>query len=216
MAKLYALDLGDWPENQWQALLPILSPDRQQKVLSCSKPADRNRSAGAGWLLQYAMAQEGIRPDAALVRSPLGKPEFSEHPQMQFSLSHAGPWAVCAVSRDPVGVDVELPRCTMAIARRFFSPRELEGLEDFSEPERRDRLNRLWAAKEAFVKALGGGLTIVLSSFTVSLHEHDIQLEQALSPLPYRLHEYLLSPGRICLCTTEPKPELQLLNKQVF
>lgn len=212
MARLYALDLLSWDEDHWQQLLPSLPPDRVQKVLTCRRPEDRARSAGAGWLLRYALIREGLSPETPIARTALGKPCLPEHPQVQFSLSHAGHWAVCAVSADPVGVDVELPRCTMDIARRFFSPEELEGLELLPEAERRDRLNRLWTAKEAFVKALGGGLTIPLDSFTVQLSKAEALLEQTRTPLPYRLHEYALDGARLCLCCTDARPTLELVQ----
>lgn len=214
MARLYGLHLQGFDQTDWQALLPRLSPARQQRVLACRREDDRLRAAGVGWLLQYAMAQAGVPHDAPLEKTPLGKPCFPDFPHVQFSLSHAGAWAVCAVSPQPVGVDVEMPRCTMAIARRFFPAEELAALENLPEPERRDQLNRLWTAREAFLKALGCGLTVPLDSFSIRLHHGGAALEQSLSPLPYLLHEYPLDTGRICLCTTDEKPELEILDKK--
>lgn len=209
MATLYGLDLQPFEHGRWQDLLKVLPPERQQRVTSCLFSGDRARAAGSGWLLQYALLQEGIPADKQrLFKTELGKPFLPDYPDIHFSVSHSGSWVVCAVSRDPVGVDVELPRCTMEIGRRFFQPQELEGLENLPDPIRKDQLNRLWTAKEAFVKALGGGLTIPLNSFTVHLQEHHAVLEQTLSPLPYRLHEYPAVHFRICLCTTESRPEL--------
>ena len=64
----------------------------------------------------------------------------------------------------------------------------------------------------AFVKALGGGLTIPLNSFSVFLQEQGAVLEQTLSPLPYRLHEYRAEESRVCLCTTEDRPDITILD----
>ena len=109
---------------------------------------------------------------------------------------------VCALSGAPVGVDVEQPRCTEAVARRYFLPAELEALPDRSAGS----LTRLWTAKEAFVKALGLGLTLPLTSFTVLLEPAPI-LRQNQSPLPYRLHEYQLEDCPLCLCAVDDRPE---------
>lgn len=213
MAQLYGLDLRPFFDSRWQSFLPSLPPERQAAVQRRRSDADRARTAGAGWLLQYALAQAGIAPEEQVFqKTELGKPFLPFHPGLQFNLSHSGSWAVCAVSRDPVGVDVEQPRCTMEIARRFFQEKELEGLDTLSEPQQRDQLNRLWTAKEAFIKALGGGLTIPLNSFSVILMENSAFLEQFCSPLPFELHEYSVKNARICLCTTEKKPELTLIT----
>ena len=209
MAKLYLLDIYPYETGRWRELLPALSTERQQKALSCRFEPDQARAAGAGWLLQYALSEAGIPVQKQqILRADKGKPYLVHHPEVHFSLSHSSRWVVCAISKDPVGVDVELPRCTMDVGLRFFRPDEMSGLEQLPFVEQRDQLNRLWTAKEAFVKALGGGLTIPLSSFTVQLQEQEAILEQSLSPLPYRLHEYKPDASRICLCTTEDRPEL--------
>lgn len=208
MAQLYGLDLRPFQNGRWQKFLSVLPADRQETVQRRRSDADRARAAGAGWLLQYALLQEGITPEEQILeKTELGKPYLPAHPEVHFNLSHSGHWAVCAISRDPVGVDVELPRCSAKIAHRFFQPEELDGLELIP-----DQLNRLWTAKEAFVKALGGGLTIPLNSFSVFLQEQGAVLEQAQSPLSYRLHEYQIDQSRVCLCTTEDRPELILVS----
>lgn len=200
MTRLYALNVN---KLDWQAVLPLLSPARQEKVARFAKEADKARSAGAGWLLQHALEQADVSI-CSLAETPLGKPYLPEHPDLHFSLSHAGDWAVCAVGNAPLGVDVEQPRCTMEIAKRFFCSDELPETED------KDFLNRLWTAKEAFVKALGGGLTIPLNSFKVYLNENEAVLEQNLSPLPYKLQEFVLEGHRICLCATGKVKQLEI------
>ena len=130
MVKLYALQISPLlPENRWEALLPLLSPQRQQRILACRHGADRARLAGAGWLLRYALSQEGIPVHAQqFTTSPDGKPLLANG-SLDFSLSHSGEWVLCAVSSQLVGVDVELPRCTLATARRFFAPEEVAMVE---------------------------------------------------------------------------------------
>ena len=129
MVQLYALDLQPLLAGGWEDLMPQLSRWRQKKVMSLCHDADRARSAGAGWLLDYALTEAGIpRDQRAIQLQPGGKPELVRG-GVHFSLGHAGPWAVCALAGTPVGVDVELPRCTMATARRFFAPAEVAQVE---------------------------------------------------------------------------------------
>ena len=210
MVKLYALQISPLlPENRWEALLPLLPPQRQQRILACRHGTDRARLAGAGWLLGYALSQEGIPVHAQqFTISPDGKPMLVSG-QVEFSLSHSGEWVVCAVSSQPVGVDVELPRCTLATARRFFAPEEVAMVEALPKADQADALLRLWTAKEAFTKALGTGLKQGLDSFLVRLGQNGATLVQNISPLPYQLEEYVLLGCRVCLCTSEARPELQ-------
>lgn len=213
MATLSLLDLRPLLHGGWQDLLPLLPPERQERIRSCPRDADQARLTGAGWLLRLVLERAGVPPEQQrFSAAPLGKPQLAGHPELQFSLSHSGRWAVCALAGTPVGVDVEGPRCTPAIARRFFHPDELPDFDSMSEPEYLDRLNRLWTAKEAFTKALGGGLTIPLDRFLVHLPPDGARLEQTLSPLPYRLHEYRLADCRLCLCTVDDRPEPELIS----
>lgn len=205
MTKLYAMNLTPYMDGRWRSLLPRLPQARQERALACRFDADRARVAGAGMLLQTALERAGIPAERQrFAENPFGKPYLTEFPDLHVSLSHGGPWAVCAVSDRPVGVDVELPRCSYAVAKRYFHPEELPQATDA------DRLCRLWTAKEAFVKALGTGLTTPLNSFRVELEP--LRLHQTHSPLPYVLHEYRLSPCRLCLCAADSRPPLELVE----
>lgn len=206
MTALYACSLRSLLQGGWYRLLSALPAERQQRALACRHDADSARIVAAGLLLQQALARHGVPPEAQRFTSnPWGKPLLAEAEHLQFSLSHSGNWVVCAVADHPVGVDLEYPRCSAAIARRYFHP--LEAIHG----DNPDSLCRIWTAKEAFVKALGVGLTLPLDSFLVCLHPDRLQLQQTHSPLPYRLHEYTMDTARICLCCTDEKPELTFL-----
>lgn len=188
----------------WEKLLSQLPQERQDRIKACRQEGDRQRCAGAGLLLQWSLAQWGVPPEAQqFVFNQFGKPFLRSRNDLFFSLSHSGPWVVCAIASHPVGVDIEV-RCPEPVARRHFHP-----LEQTSDP---DSLLRIWSAKEAFLKAIGTGLTQSLDSFIVHLTNHDATLEQTQSPLPYRLHEYSLPPYRICLCSTDERPKLEYVS----
>ena len=211
MTKLYALDLRYYENGRWQDLLAQLPPERRHRAHACRFETDQMRIACAGHLLQRALEKAGIPAEAQIfAENQWGKPYLKDRKDIHFSLSHSGVWAVCAVSDENVGVDVELPRCNMAVAKRFFRPEELEGLDALDRYHQSDALNRLWTAKEAFLKMLGKGLTLPLDSFTVRLGEK-AELIQDYTDLPYRLHEYRRGLYRICLCTTDDRPEVELI-----
>jgi len=103
-----------------------------------------------------------------------GKPYLaSPIPAIRFNVSHSGNIAAFAfAANDELGVDVEQhrPMTDMEqIAHRFFSPGECQDLLRIPEGERVAAFFDGWVRKEAFIKALGQGLSIPLDSFRVSL-----------------------------------------------
>lgn len=209
MTKLYALDLRPFEGGLWRKDLDILPTERRERALSCRKEHDGMRIACAGYLLRHALLEEGIE-SPVFAKNEWGKPFLADRDDLHFSLSHSGHWALCAISNLPVGVDVELPRCTMAVAKRHFRPDELENIAQLDSTRQADALNRFWTAKEAFAKMLGRGLTLPLGSFSVRPGEPSV-LEQSCTDLPYRLHEYCLEAYRVCLCSTDDRPKLEVL-----
>ncbi|HEX8557463.1 MAG TPA: 4'-phosphopantetheinyl transferase superfamily protein [Pyrinomonadaceae bacterium] len=101
-----------------------------------------------------------------------GKPSLA-HPTLRFNLSHAGEVALLAVtSGREVGVDVEAIRDDVEgekLAEHFFSPGEVETLMSLPEAARARAFFDCWTRKEAFIKALGSGLSHPLDAFDVSL-----------------------------------------------
>lgn len=119
--------------------------------------------------------------DAASVQfvyGPQGKPALSPAPKnapssLQFNASHSGDLAAYAFTNGcKIGVDVERYRALPDlenIARRFFSPEETAELLALSPAETASGFFNCWTRKEAFIKAMGGGLSIPLDSFRVTL-----------------------------------------------
>ncbi len=71
-----------------------------------------------------------------------------------------------------IGIDVERIRTQFdieGIARRFFSPDEVERLFKLDVDLQRTAFFLCWTRKEAYIKAKGGGLSIPLDQFDVSL-----------------------------------------------
>lgn len=102
--------------------------------------------------------QPGSHGKLALLGPPAG---------IEFNVSHSGDYALISVTSGvPCGVDLEHSRANMeevAIAERFFCPREVEWL---AHTER--GFLRLWVVKEAIIKAVGHGLSIPLSDVDVT------------------------------------------------
>ncbi len=104
-----------------------------------------------------------------------GKPYLagSEHAALRFNLSHSRGLALYAVTRKrEIGVDLEYESEKVdidAIARRFFSAREVAAIKSLPDHEKRRAFFACWTRKEACIKARGEGLSIDLESFSVSV-----------------------------------------------
>jgi 4'-phosphopantetheinyl transferase len=80
---------------------------------------------------------------------------------LSFNLSHSGDFAVLAISAQKrVGVDIEVirQRDFMKIAEHYFHPQETLALRGFPHNQKINVFFELWTRKEAFLKALGGGI----------------------------------------------------------
>ncbi len=103
-----------------------------------------------------------------------GKPAIPNS-ELEFNISHSGDLALFAFAKNiPIGVDVEAIKPKIEyedIAKRFFSPTEYEQLLQIPTPTRKTAFFNCWTRKEAFIKAIGEGLSFPLSDFDVSVQE---------------------------------------------
>ncbi len=92
---------------------------------------------------------------------------------LDFNLSHSAQWMLLGLSDGAaLGVDVEVPRHVpelRAIAQSHFAAAERQELLSMPVEWQQDAFFACWTRKEAFVKALGGGLSLPLDGFEVSL-----------------------------------------------
>ena len=155
----------------------LLDADERARATRLRLPHARERFVVAHGALRDVLARY-VGARAASLRFALGamgKPTLARPPAtgISFNLAHSGDVAMLAVSRRAaVGIDVEELRDATpveAIATRFFSPAEIEGLNALPAAERQARFFTLWAAKEAYVKALGDSVWQRLPSVRVLL-----------------------------------------------
>mgnify|MGYP003306333710 CR=1 FL=1 len=95
-----------------------------------------------------------------------GKP-YLVGDEICFNLSHSDNIALCSVSGDVVGCDVEKIRpYNPKLAKRFFTTEEFSLLEKSDNPDL--LFTRLWTMKESILKCLGSGLSGGLSEYDFS------------------------------------------------
>jgi 4'-phosphopantetheinyl transferase len=168
-------------ESKQTRLLARLSADEQQR-------AERMRIEEKK--LQYIVGRAALRNIlASYLDTTYDKISFDYGPQkkptianqdsrppdqrIEFNLSHSGKIVLIALTRNkPIGIDIEYKETDRAdekIAQRYFSSEECRALSKLEAADRIDGFYRCWTSKEAFVKALGDGLTFPLDAFDVAL-----------------------------------------------
>jgi len=152
-----------------------LSAEEAERAGSFRFERDRRRFvASRRWLRRLLADHLGADPaEIDYEVDAHGKPRLASNDSsgLRFSLSRSGNVALVGMAvRREVGVDIEAHGTDdhAAVARRMFSSPERSVLERLDGVERREGFFRLWARKEAFVKAVGVGLTMPLDAIDVT------------------------------------------------
>lgn len=84
-------------------------PDyRKRKIDSCSSEKEKRLSLAAGILLSKAILYAGFDESCLdYDYKESGMPYFKNEPNLHFSISKSEERAICAISENPIGVDVE-------------------------------------------------------------------------------------------------------------
>jgi 4'-phosphopantetheinyl transferase len=161
-----------------EAARAILSADELKRSARFLREADRNRFVAARAMLRGILGGAlGIAPgQVAFVYGPHGKPALAPplaDSGIRFNLSHsAGRALVAWATGHELGADLELVRPVRygaKIAQRFFSDDEQRAFDGVAAESWDEAFFRCWTRKEAFIKAIGDGLSYPLRSFSVSM-----------------------------------------------
>ena len=179
--------------------LSVLSADERERTARFYAERHRGRYAsGRATLRRLLGAHLGCAPsEIEFTLGPFGKP-YLHGADTQFNVSHCEDVALIAVADGvaALGVDIELSREGVGgvdIAQRFFSKGEVARLLALQLDERDDAFLRCWTRKEALLKGHGGGLTLPLHDFQVSLEPRRpaaiVEYGPALSGGSWQLHD---------------------------
>jgi 4'-phosphopantetheinyl transferase len=168
----YSLATGAALES-WLALIAAGERERAMRFVDAS---GRSRFAVAHAVMRAILAQYvGCAPlEIDIAKEAKGKPVLGDRhgaSAFSFNLAHSADRALLGVSRNRrIGVDLERENEGVGeteIARRFFSASEQAAIAAQRPDQRRAGFYRHWVAKEAVVKAHGGGMTVPLQRFDV-------------------------------------------------
>jgi 4'-phosphopantetheinyl transferase len=169
----WLVDLGNAVASA-SALRDDLTPDDRAHADSMVTPARRDELIVRRGALRRILATYLHQPAASIRFTPnsAGKPEVVDASfDCRFNVSHSGSHMVVAVTAArAIGVDVQVirprTRC-LDLARRFFSPSEVQSLSRVPADEIESAFFDLWTLKEAWVKCLGAGIAYGLHRFTI-------------------------------------------------
>ncbi|MGB7292541.1 MAG: 4'-phosphopantetheinyl transferase superfamily protein [Thermodesulfobacteriota bacterium] len=143
---------------------------------------DRRHFIAARGILRVILGRYlKLKPDSLkFIYTPHGKPKIPnelDQNYLKFNLSHSHGHALYAItSGREIGIDIERVRANLSvekIAKRFFSPLEFKMLNALPPSERIEGFFNCWTRKEAYIKAIGEGLSIPLNQFDVTLNPSD-------------------------------------------
>lgn len=168
----------DVTDDDLQSLSQGLAPDERERARRFRFPRDRRHFIAARGVLREILSRYlGVQPrEVRFQYGSHGKPALEDAlgtNDLNFSLSHSSELALYALTLGrAVGIDLEWTRKDLAskhVAERFFSPREVSTLCTLPESMQIEGFFNCWTRKEAYVKALGEGLSFPLDRFEVSL-----------------------------------------------
>jgi 4'-phosphopantetheinyl transferase len=172
--------------NVTQQLLEALEDTLEKKEMDRANrfhfEKDRRHFIAARGLLRVILGSYlKLKPNRLnFIYTPHGKPKIAneiEYNYLKFNLSHSHGLALYAITLGrKIGIDIERVRTNLSfekLAKRFFSPLEFQMLSSLPPSERIEGFFNCWTRKEAYIKAIGEGLSIPLNQFDVTLNPSD-------------------------------------------
>lgn len=172
-----------WHTSAANTSIPLAFPlailDEEERDRATRFHLDRDRKLfvlGRAFLRCLLARYTGTHPAHIRFKQNQYGKLFLEHPvsSVQFNVAHSGDCIIHAIAQGAeVGVDVETIRdfAEPDTISSYFAPGEQEWLLAADLHERNTGFFTLWTCKEAYIKALGLGLSKPLNSFGISLAE---------------------------------------------
>lgn len=188
-------------EQMFTRMLMSVSPERQQKARRYKFPKGKALSLGAALALDKLLQRRGLRErDQRYLEGKHGKPSLADHPEIHFSISHSSHFVACAMADCEIGIDIQhLVKVNEPLMRRVLSDEELGMVMAQQGEERQMLFARLWALKEAYLKAVGTGITDDFPSFSLENERPRLVNRQGF----FLFREFDFPEGKGALCVVD-------------
>ena len=233
IVKTYIISKKQFDEEyEYEKAVNSISAYRRQKIDKLKNAEDKKRSLAAAIALNAALKEYGLEERSMEYElGKQGKPYFRNQPEIHFSISHSGDYAICSIGSHEIGNDIERVRSGREkVAQRFFAKEELDWIYDAESSdtskrsdisaERDDKIFRIWTMKESFLKVTGLGMSLPLNEFAIVVADNGcIHIRQDINDKTYHIKEYImtdvLNEGedyKISVCSETPVFAVQLIQ----
>jgi 4'-phosphopantetheinyl transferase len=161
---LYTKLPGNEQENRFNELLALLPPLLREKNLRYKFWQDRWRNL-MGKLLLLDVLDSCQLPGGLLDTLDYtyhGRPFFKDLPGIDFNISHAGNYIICALAKEiTIGIDIEeIKPCSFDDFANTMNEQQWMIINSSPEPYR--QFYTYWAIKESIIKADSRGMSLPL------------------------------------------------------
>ncbi|HXA46149.1 MAG TPA: 4'-phosphopantetheinyl transferase superfamily protein, partial [Burkholderiaceae bacterium] len=189
-------------DPQWDDVAAVLNDAEREKAaryrtLTLRQHYRRCRSALRVILSRYVAPNvDAAAANIVFQYGQYGKPEIADCP-IAFNVSHSGEYALVALARYPLGVDLERAGKERSDLDGLIDivchPSEQVALALLTDTEKTAQFYRLWTHKEAYCKMQGMGLqqTLTMLRFqsTASDHVWQVYADDHVPPTPSFIHQ---------------------------
>lgn len=186
---LFFIELDDNNFSVYERLTRLLPPEKQEQIYKIRFNIDKKLSLFSDLFVRYLACKvlNLNNTEVIFYKNDYGKPYLDGFPSFQYNISHTKNAIVIGISNKPIGVDIEkIKPINLKIAERFYCMNELRYI--LSKEDVLEKLfYKVWTKKEAYIKWIGKGLSLPLTSFDVT----DVELRKILKNI--EIDEYMLS-----------------------
>lgn len=186
----------------------VLAPDERSRAAQFHVSRPRESFILTRAVLRHLLGRYlGLHPGNICLHYGMnGKPLLSHKSELMFNVSHSGEIAAIALTQGcDVGIDLEqfrpLPDLK-EIAAHSFCNEEATEIDSLPACDRQHAFFSCWTRKEAYVKAIGVGLSTPLSAFRVTVRPNEpaklLFLDKAKNASEsWTLHDLALGPDYV-------------------
>ena len=155
----------------------------------------------------HRLLRECLRPygidyteETPVTKGKMGKPSLAYRPDIHYNLSPADGIAACIVSDCECGIDCERVReFRPNVMKRAFSEKERDMVEKAPDDMKDQLFFRLWTLKEAYVKALGTGISYPMDTAEFGFEGGEIRTNVQ----GWRFRQYIVCGGKFVISVCE-------------
>jgi 4'-phosphopantetheinyl transferase len=149
----------------------LLDSEEQKKYHTIQSASARHSYLIAHALVRLSLSRYArIEPGEWQFRTnQFGQPRIAGNTSLRFSLTRTNGLVACAITKiAAIGIDVESTariKNLQGVSRHALTPRETEYISSIESPAQHQLFIGIWTLKEAFIKAIGKGLSQPLTDF---------------------------------------------------